>query len=142
MTMFADARHDCAYNTDFLNKPDMEFIKGFDYGLEVVLNFIKYNLDVHAEELNDTGNGRIADDEVFSNRSDLYEILEENKDIITECIAQWHESERDMLVTSLIDNMDGKEYEILRGEAIAKNGKEKYYDTRKYACTGEKEFVD
>lgn len=143
MSTFPDCRYDGSYNVDFLDEKDSEFVKGFDYALETIINLFSANLDVFQNELTETlAEGETcAEDEVFSTRSDLYDIISENNILLGCIIEQWHEMERDMLVTSMIDNMDDEIYNLNRKNAIAKNNG-KYYDSRKFAITGEKEFVE
>lgn len=138
MTFIPDTRNDDAYNQDFLNNIDKSFIRGYDYALETICNLFSGNLDVYSDELNEVcpEDHTIEEDEVFSKRDDLYEILEENNEIISAIIKNWLESSRDEIITSFIDSMDDKEYEELKAKAI-NSGKE-YYDTRHYAVTGEK----
>lgn len=140
--MFPDCRNDDFYNVDFLNNDDKEFIKGMDYALEAVKNLIDNNLETYEAELNEVleDGYEPEEDEIFSKRQDLYEVLEENKEIISNIIEHWHESERDMMITSMIDNMDDDEYKKNREEAINKHITDKYYDSRKFACTGKKVF--
>ena len=59
-----------------------------------------------------------------------------------EWLFSWIESDRDELITAMIDAMDNEEYEKNRAAAIERNGKARYYDTRHYACTGKKVFSD
>lgn len=127
----------------FLDKQDKEFIKGYDYAVEVIANMIRYNLDTYEQELNDVlEEGFKAElDEVYSTRDDLYEIIEENKEIIANVIEVAAESERDMMITSMIDNMDDDEYEKNRQKVLKENnGKKEYYDTEYFSCTGKKRF--
>ena len=145
MTMFADARTDDAYNEDFLNRIDSAYLAGFDYALEIIKNLMEGNLEVYEDELTDTGEGRVPDeDEVFATREDLYQIIRDNSELISIIISHWHESERDMLVSSMIDGMDENEYKAIRNKVLRENEKKKepkeYFDSRKYALTGEKVF--
>ncbi len=145
MTMFADARTDDAYNEDFLNRIDSAYLAGFDYALEIIKNLMEGNLEVYEDELTDTGEGRVPDeDEVFATREDLYQIIRDNSELISAIISHWHESERDMLVSSMIDGMDENEYKAIRNKVLRENEKKKepkeYFDSRKYALTGEKVF--
>ena len=159
MSTFPDCRYDGSYNVDFLDEKDSEFVKGFDYALETIINLFSANLDVFQNELTETlAEGETcAEDEILSTKSDLYDsiieyyisiwlhwssrIISENNILLSCIIEQWHEMERDMLVTSMIDNMDDETYNLNRKIAIAKH-KGKYYDSRKFAITGEKEFVE
>lgn len=131
MSLFPDCRVDDFYNEDFLNEKDKEFINGMDYITEEIQNLFLSNLAVYMEDLN--------------YKQDLYKILEENKELLANIVNDWVEKERDVVITSMIDNMDESEYKVLRKKALEDNRtKEKpkeYYDSRKYACTGKKVFT-
>ena len=122
----ANCREDSAYNEDFLTNMDKEFIQGFDYCLEQIVNLFENNLDEYEFERK----GVI----------DVMQVLEENKGEIVEIIRDWAESDRNMMITSMIDHMDNKEYEINRNKALGANP-DKYKDTRSwgYDSTGVKE---
>ena len=57
-------------------------------------------------------------------------------------MLEWLESERNELIVSMIDNMDDEIYSAVRNKILKDNissdKPKEYYDTRKYACTGEK----
>ena len=149
MSMFPDCRHDDFYNEDFLNKNDAGFLRGFDYALEIICNLIQNNLNAYENELTEVlEEGAVApSDEVFSTREDLYDILSENADLVSSIITHWHESERDEIITLMIDNMDDDEYNQIRNkvldanEKLIESDKKEYFDTRKFACTGKKVFT-
>ena len=146
MTMFADARTDDAYNEDFLNKMDKTYLAGFDYALECITCLFKGNVDVYENELSETKpeNCEVEEGEIFATRPDLYDIVKENGDLLALVVSHWHESERDMLIASLIDNMDENEYQAIRNKVLKENAKKKepkeYFDSRHFAFTGEKVF--
>lgn len=148
MSMFPDCRSDDAYNEDFLNKMDKEFIAGFDCCLEQIKNLIENNLEVYESELDyvPEDESEKNKDEVYSNREDLFEIVRDNAEIISCCIEDWAESERDQIITSLIENMDEKELIENRKKVFEENKKaenpKEYYNTRKYAITGKKVFTE
>ena len=103
MSHIPDCRTDEAYNEKYLNNTDKEYVNGFDYAVEQVLNLIDNNLDVYP---------------------DLETILDRNKAIVNvdkvqiahDAIEDWLEGERDMLITSMIDNMDEDEYNKIKKE--------------------------
>ncbi len=146
MTMFADARTDDAYNEDFLNKLDKKYLAGFDYALECITCLFEGNIDVYEDELSETKpkDYEIEEGEAFATRSDLYDIVKENGELLALVVSRWHESERNMLVASLIDNMDDKERHAIRNKVLTENAKKKepkeYFDSRHFAFTGKKVF--
>lgn len=138
MSFIPDTRNDDYYNEDFLDKISKSCLVGYDFALDQIINLIGGNLDIYSDDLNELcpEDHEIEEDEAYSKRDDLYEILEDNKEIICAIIKDWMERNRDELVTSMIDGMDDEEYEGIKAEAL-KSGKE-YYDTKHYAMTGEK----
>ena len=86
----------------------------------------------------------VEEGEIFATRPDLYDIVKENGDLLALVVSHWHESERDMLIASLIDNMDENEYQAIRNKVLKENAKKKepkeYFDSRHFAFTGEKVF--
>lgn len=125
MSMFADARNDDVYNQDFVCDTDKEFLRGYDFAMEQVLNMLRdlYN---------------------YMTRNELLEALIDKEDVekmLSEKAEEYLEGERDMLVTSMIDSLDKEEYDVLKKKALKQNeGKKEYYDTIHYAFTGEKRF--
>lgn len=109
MTWFPDCRTDDNYNTEYLEDADKEFIKGFDFAVEQVLNLIDNNADVYPEfeELLDKDRCIINVDKVA---------------IVHEAIENWLEGERNMMITSMIDHMDEDEYNAIKEEV---NGRRK-----------------
>lgn len=98
MTMIPDCRTDEDYNEKYLNDADKEFIKGFDYAVEHILNLFDGNEDTY---------------------SDLADLLDSNKalvnvdkkKIVRDAAEHWMEMERDEIITSMIERMDDDEYE-------------------------------
>ena len=127
MTMFPDCRNDDAYNEDFLSEMDRQVVSGFDIAAEVVENCFD-NLD--DEDLF----GRIAQNEMVQS------LIETIKTNFRDELASWLESERNMLITSLLDGTEQEEYDKLRAQALKEHPDKEYYDTRKFMCTGIKEF--
>ena len=122
--MFPDCRNDNHYNYDFLNAEDAAIVDGYDYCVENAVDVAFDNIDAFPPE------------DLYVRPSDVVKVLH----AFREWIASYIESERDELITSMIDSMDDAEFKALREKAIAENGKEKYYDTRHYAITGVKVF--
>lgn len=141
MSMFPDCRHDDTYNEDFLNSSDKAFVQGMDYAIEQIKNLFLGNLDVYENELSETlseGEEK-GEDEAFASREDLFEILQENTEILTAIIQNWHEMERNEMITSMLDEYDDDEYQKLRDEGRKAHPEKEYYDSRKFIATGRKE---
>lgn len=98
MTMIPDCRTDENYNEKYLNDANKEFIKGYDYAVEQILNLVDNNSDVYPDfdDLLDPNKGIVNVDK---------------KKIVHEAVDAWAECQRDETITSMIDNMDDDEYE-------------------------------
>lgn len=121
-----DCRNDDYYNYDFLSGPDATVVDGYDCCVrEAVLSAFE-NMEAFPPE------------DLKVKPSEVVAVLH----AFREWLFSWIESERDDLITAMIDAMDKEEYEKNRAAAIERNGKAKYYDTRYYACTGKKVFSD
>ena len=101
-----NTRTDETYNEKYLNENDKEFVNGFDYGAEEVIDSFFANLEAYDWD---------AEDEDI----DLYKILTNHPDIcerLQENLKDHFESERDSLIVSMIDAMDDEEYEEIKKE--------------------------
>lgn len=106
MTYIPDCRNDDDYNEKYLNHDDKEYIRGYDYAVEDSLdcffdNIGDYDFDVDDEDI------------------DLGKILSNHESILNklkEVLKEHFESERDEMITSMIDNMDDDEYSKIRTE--------------------------
>lgn len=123
--LLPDCRQDEYYNYDFLSDADKEHVDGFDLCVEVMRNALQNAEDMDFEGL----------DVRPSDISAVAAAIGENLDRICE-------AERDELITGLIDDMDDDEFNRNRAAAIARNGREHYFDTQHFACTGKKIFHD
>ena len=105
MTYIPDTRTDENYNEKYLNAQDKEFVKGYDYAVEQALNLLN-NTDVYDEldDLLDTNKALVNVDKC---------------EIVENALKDWLEGERDMLITSMIDNMDDTEYEAIKARVDA-----------------------
>lgn len=111
MSYIPDCRVDEYYNEKYLNKTDTEYIRGFDYVAERADNFFN-NLDVYISEMDIPGED--------INLCRLLENHEEIAEKFKSCILDWLERERDMTITSMIDNMDDDEYDKIRADVDSK----------------------
>lgn len=142
MTFIPDTRNDCYYNERFLNDGDDAFVQGFDFAIEQMVNLFAGNLDVYKQELTELcpeGHEKEAD-EAFATRTDLYDILETDKEIVCAVVKDWAEKQRDDVITACIDSMDDEEYELIKNEVLSARPelKKELYDTRKFAVTSQK----
>lgn len=143
MSLFPDCRNDDVYNENFLAEMDDQFVYGFDCALDAIINLFANNLDTYEEELTELcpEGYEKEEDEAFATRKDLYEIIENDKEIICAIIKDWLEMERNEVITSCIDGYDDDSYGALKVEALKRHPelKDKLYDTRKFMVTGKKE---
>lgn len=105
MTYFPDCRKDEYYNQKYLDKYNNEFIAGYDFAVDNIDNLFN-NLDIYIPEM-------YVDDEDIN----LCAFLENHPKIegkFRECVKHWMEMERNMLITSMIDDMDEEEYSKIK----------------------------
>lgn len=110
MSYIPDCREDENYNEKYLNETDKEYIRGYDYAVEEVLETFFSNIDVY-------------DLRVDGEDIDLGLILENHESILNklkEAMHEHFESSRDEMITSMIDNMDDKEYEEIKASVDSK----------------------
>lgn len=110
MSYIPDCREDSHYNQKYLNREDKEYIKGYDYAVEEVLNdffdnVCNYDFEVEGEDI-DLG-------KILANHE---EICEKLKDVM----SLHFESERDEMITSMIDHYEDDEYAKIRTEVDGK----------------------
>ena len=103
-----DCRSDEAYNEKYLNDRDARFISGYDFAVEAVANIFN-NLNVYPD----------FEDLLTDNKAI---IIDGKADVAKEAIDDWLESERDMLITSMIDNMDDDEYDAIKSRVDGEEG--------------------
>jgi hypothetical protein len=143
MSLFPDVRNDDTYNDHFLEDRDEQFLAGYDMAYDEIINLIANNLDTYEGELNELcpDGYEMDEDEAFSKREDLYQILEENREILCAVIKDWLEMSRNELVTSMIDDMDESVYETVKKDVLERQPelRDKLYDTRKFMVTGKRE---
>lgn len=100
MTYIPDCRTDASYNDKYLDAKDKEYLAGFDEAVEQ-MKCLFSNLEVYPDfaELLDDGKAVIKEGKV---------------EIAQNAIEDWMESQRDMLITSMIDGMDEDEYKAIK----------------------------
>ena len=104
MTYIPDTRTDETYNQKYLNEKDREFIRGFDFAVDDVLESFFMNvgdcdLDVEGEDID------LA--KIFTNHPEITEKLKTT-------MQEWIEGERDTMITSMIDHMEDTEYDAIK----------------------------
>lgn len=96
MSYIPDCRTDEYYNQKYLNEKDKEFIAGYDWAVEQIVNMIENNIETYPE---------------------LEAILKENVAVVhghkvqvcAEAVQNWAEMERDIMITSMIDGYENLE---------------------------------
>lgn len=106
MSYIPDCRTDGYYNEKYLNSRDKEFVKGFDWCVDVVLKSFMANLDIYTSDLETKG--------VDINVVTYFENHEDVAQKFSECLQNYAEMERDVLITSMIDSMEVNEYKEIR----------------------------
>lgn len=110
--LIPNCRDDINYNENYLTEHDKRFLKGYDYAIGVIKNFLE-NLDSNIE---------------ISNKVDL-ELLVDIKDEGLTTL----ECNRDELITSMIDNMDEDVFETNKESYLKEHPDNKFYDTRSFS---------
>lgn len=109
MSYIPDCREDEAYNQKYLNQRNKDFVAGYDYAVERILELIKDNNNVYPD-LNVLLNKNIA-------------VINEDKvEMVTSAIEHWSEMQRNELITSMIDDMDEDEYESIKEQVDGREG--------------------
>lgn len=133
MSYIPNCRIDDNYNQKYLNAKDKEFIKGFDWAVEQVFDSFFNNLDMLDSDYLET----ILKQEIpegmqeeytmifsFANGQEEKRQVKTYEDYLRFKILDWFESDRDGMITSMIDNMDEKEYNEIK-ERVDKEAYEK-----------------
>ena len=126
MTYIPNCRTDENYNQKYLNEKDKEFLAGFDWCTEsAVDNFFDNNYDSDdgshichelLQELSEGEKESYLMEFTFGDRKNEDRKVETIIDKIRYEILAWIESERDMLITSMIDAMGEEEYHKIKSE--------------------------
>ena len=155
---FADCRKDDYYNADFLDGNDREFIRGFDWLTEMVIDYFFSDLELLNSDLME----KILSEKVPDSLKQEYQmdfthkinatdpdsetrVIETYADYIRFKLLECAEMERNKMITSKIEHMDEDVYNAIRNRVIKdneqkpENEKKEYYDSRKFEWTGKKE---
>lgn len=154
--IFPDGRNDNYYNEDFLDKPNKNFLDGFDWATEMAVdNFFDNNFgdlgmcenayltEVLEKEVPDSLKQEYDMEFTFGDRETEKREIKTYADYLRMKLLEWIEMDRDELITSMIDGMDEDIYNAIRNKVLKENetkeNKKDYYDSRKYIITGKKE---
>ena len=122
MSYIPDCRTDENYNEKYLNAQDKEFLRGFDWCCEMAADCFFDNLPF----LNDSHIMHMLNEEIQEEAHEEYDvesdfdvpaqhrIIKTYVDLIRARMLDFIESERDELITSMIDSMDEAEYQALK----------------------------
>ena len=111
MTYIPDCRTDENYNFDKLTPENKEYVKGFDHCVDEAVKSFFYNLDVYYDDdsyFMHFFSERLPD-EVLSGFAPKEMLREDQEPVVTygdlfkNHLLHWIESERDELITGLID---------------------------------------
>lgn len=131
MSYIPDCRKDRYYNQKYLNEKDKKFLAGFDWAVEMALDnffdnnylngfnddeFITHEL---LQELPECEKGKYTIEFDFLDRKEEEREVNTIIDEVRMEILNWAESERDMLITSMIDGMDEDEYNTIKEKVDA-----------------------
>lgn len=128
MSLIPDCRTDEGYNEKYLNQKDKEFLRGFDWCVEMAVdNFFDNDMGDLASEGDYLGHilcGKVPEEmqeeyimeHTVAGEEDEKRKVETYADLIRMKILEWIEMERDELITSMIDNMDDDEYEQIKAK--------------------------
>lgn len=133
MSYIPDCRNDENYNEKYLNNFDKEFVRGYDWCVEMSVDNFFDNLDIYFGD--DSHIMHLLNEELPENMREEYEIertfADENDrvekrdvktyvDLLRSKILDYIENERDELITSMIDNMDEQEYAEIKAKVDGK----------------------
>lgn len=133
MSYIPDCRNDENYNEKYLNNFDKEFVRGYDWCVEMSVDNFFDNLDIYFGD--DSHIMHLLNEELPENMREEYEIErtfadDDNKvekrdvktyvDLLRSKILDYIEMERDELITSMIDNMDEQEYAEIKAKVDGK----------------------
>lgn len=114
MSYIPDCRTDEYYNEKYLNEKDKEFVIGFDYCTQVAVECGFANIEDFFDEF-----------KIDVRPSDIGKVTE----AVEKWLLDWIESQRNELITSMLDDMSDEEYKQIKSKV---NGKPfSYADVKK-----------
>jgi hypothetical protein len=125
MSRIPDCRTDENYNIKYLNETDKAEVSGYDYCAEHVVDNFFYNLDVYYggdnyfmhvmnEEIPESMREEYAMEYSDGSREDEKRTVKTYGDLLRCNLLDWIESERDQLITSIIDGYTEEEYKAIK----------------------------
>lgn len=112
MSYIPDCREDDAYNQKYLIGLDKEFVRGYDWAVERILDILDDDLEDIEDEFNDC-DCDFNPMRYICRHEDVRKVLREQ----IEMRLEWR---RDELITSMIDEMDEDVYNKIVEEVKAK----------------------
>lgn len=123
MSIIPDCRSNEAYNQKYLNDTNAEFVAGYDWArIFAVENFFD-NIDIYVDQLENM-EAETEEEQALLDYLEKHQEAADNAmsallDTIKECICDYIERQRDELITSMIDNMDEKEFKDRKAKTDA-----------------------
>ena len=136
MSYFPDCRSDEYYNQKYLEGDDKEFIRGFDWCVEMEVDSFFDNFDVVGSDYLELALARQVPEELqFEYETeDTFSLFREESlpehrkvetylDYLWYKLRMWIEIQRNELITALLDEMDEDEYQKVKAAVDAKESK-------------------
>ena len=121
MSIIPDCRQDEYYNEKYLNENDAQFVAGFDWARIFAVNNFFDNIEIY--DLEDMEAETEEEQALLDYMEEHREAAEAAAKIfiknIKEAIMEHIESERDELITSMIENMNDEEFEDRKAKTDA-----------------------
>lgn len=136
MSYIPDCRTDEAYNEKYLNEKDFQFVRGYDWAVEQVIDNFFDNIEVtESDHL-----VKMMEEPLPEELVQEYEVLttfngDESQDYETRTaktygdllrmnLLRWAECGRDELITSMIENMSDEEYQAIKEKVDGRSEEE------------------
>lgn len=124
MSYIPDCRRDEYYNQKYLNEKDAEFVRGFDWcaenamdvffdNIEEFFGIDSYIMHILKEEIPEDEHEEYIQINSFDEHEEK-RTVKTYLDAIRAHLIDWVESNRDELITSMIDGMDEDEYKAIK----------------------------
>lgn len=125
MSYIPDCRTDENYNIKYLADIDKAEVSGYDYCAEMVVDNFFNNLDVYYggdnyfmhimnEEIPESMREEYVMEYSDGSREDEKRTVKTYGDLLRSNLLDWIESERDQLITSIIDGYTEEEYKAIK----------------------------
>ena len=130
MSYIPDCRSDEYYNQKYLTGNDKEFIRGFDWCVEMAADNFFDNIDtvfgtddhlIHVlnEKVPESMQEEWEFESFFPDAEKRVMKVETYADLLRKELAEWIESHRDELITSMLDHMDEETYKAVKAKVDA-----------------------